>query len=41
MQWSVGVNIIEGDNNCLNPTDNATRAEVSMIFMRYLENVVD
>lgn len=40
MQWAVGAGIINGDNNALKPTGNATRAEVAIILMHYIENVV-
>ncbi len=39
MQWAVGAGIIDGDNNALKPTGNATRAEVAIMLMRYIENV--
>ena len=39
MQWAVGAGIINGDNNALKPTGNATRAEVAIMLMRYIENV--
>ncbi len=37
MQWAVGAGIISGDNGALKPQGNATRAEVAMMLMRYLE----
>ena len=39
MQWAVGAGIINGENNALKPTGNATRAEVAIMLMRYIENV--
>ena len=39
MQWAVGAGIINGDNGALKPAGNATRAEVAMMLMRYVENV--
>ncbi len=37
MQWAVGAGIINGDAGALKPAGNATRAEVAMMIMRYLE----
>jgi len=39
MQWAVGAGIINGDDGALKPDGNATRAEVAVMLMRYLENV--
>ena len=38
MQWAVSTGLIVGDNGRLNPTGDARRCEVAMIFMRYCEN---
>ena len=37
MQWAVANGIINGSNGKLNPQDNATRAEVAAILMRFCE----
>ena len=38
MNWAVGTGLLSGiGNNMLNPTGNATRAEVSTILMRFCE----
>ena len=37
MQWAVGSGIINGDNNALKPAGDATRAEVAMMLMRFIE----
>ena len=37
MQWAVANGIVNGSNGKLNPQDNATRAEVAAIFMRFCE----
>lgn len=37
MQWAVQNGLIVGSNNALNPQGDATRAEVSMILMRYIQ----
>ncbi|WP_418691566.1 S-layer homology domain-containing protein, partial [Agathobaculum sp.] len=39
MQWACGAGIINGANGKLNPQNNATRAEVAAILMRFCENV--
>ena len=39
MQWACGAGIVNGANGKLNPQNNATRAEVAAILMRYCENV--
>lgn len=41
MQWAVSTGLIVGDNGRLNPTGDARRCEVAMIFMRYCENSVE
>ena len=38
MLWAVGVGIINGDNGNLKPQGNATRAEVAIMLMRFIEN---
>lgn len=38
MQWAVGSGIIAGDNGALKPSGNATRAEVAVMIMRFIEN---
>lgn len=38
MQWAVSTGLIVGDNGRLNPTGDARRCEVAIIFMRYCEN---
>ncbi len=39
MKWAVSAGIFKGDSDGkLNPTDDATRAEMAMIMMRYLSN---
>ena len=37
MQWAVANGIVNGSNSKLNPQDNATRAEVAAILMRFCE----
>ena len=37
MQWAVVNDIVNGSNGKLNPQDNATRAEVAVILMRFCE----
>ena len=39
MQWAVGAGLINGSNGKLMPKDNATRAQVAAIIMRFLKNV--
>ena len=40
MQWAVGCGLISGKTaSTLNPGDNATRAEIATIIMRYCEDV--
>ena len=39
MNWAVGIGIINGKTDtCLNPKDNATRAEIATILHRFIEN---
>ncbi|MBE5039502.1 S-layer homology domain-containing protein [Ructibacterium gallinarum] len=41
MAWAVGAGLISGkENNNLDPSASAIRAEVATIFMRYCENIV-
>ena len=37
MQWAVANGIVNGSDGKLNPQDNATRAEVAAILMRFCE----
>ena len=37
MQWAVSNGIVNGSNGKLNPQNNATRAEVAAILMRFCE----
>ena len=37
MQWAVANGIVNGSNSKLNPQDNATRAQVAAILMRFCE----
>ena len=39
MQWAGGAGIVNGSNGKLNPQNNATRAEVAAMLMRYCEKV--
>ena len=39
MQWACGAGIVNGANGKLNPQNNATRAEVAAILMRFCDNV--
>lgn len=39
MQWAVRNGIVNGANGKLNPKNNATRAEVAAILMRFCENI--
>lgn len=41
MSWAVGEGLIVGSNNNLEPTANATRAEVAEILVRFCDNVVE
>lgn len=38
MQWAFGAKIMQGNENCLTPQDNATRAQVAAILHRFCEN---
>ena len=40
VQWTVAEGIINGSDGKLLPQGNATRAQVSAILMRFLENIV-
>ena len=37
MQWTVANGIVNGSNGKLNPQNNATRAQVAAILMRFCE----
>lgn len=37
MQWAVANGIVNGSNGQLNPQNNATRAQVAAILMRFCE----
>ena len=37
MQWAVANGIVNGSNGKLNPQNNATRAQVAVILMRFCE----
>ena len=37
VQWAVANGIVNGSNGKLNPKNNATRAEVAAILMRFCE----
>ena len=37
MQWAVANDIVNGSNGKLNPQNNATRAQVAAILMRFCE----
>ena len=37
MQWAVANGIVNGSNGKLNPQNNATRAQVAAILMRFCE----
>ena len=37
MEWAVANGIVNGSNGKLNPQNNATRAEVAAILMRFCE----
>ena len=39
MQWAVANGIVNGSNGKLNPQNNATRAEVAAILMRFCEMI--
>ena len=39
MQWAGGAGIVNGSDGKLNPQNNATRAEVATMLMRYCEKV--
>ena len=41
VQWAVGEGIINGSDGKLLPQDNATRAQVAAILMRFIENIVN
>ena len=38
MRWAVGMGLIEGSDGKLNPTGNATRAQVAAIMTRFVRN---
>ena len=40
VQWTVAEKIINGSDGKLLPQGNATRAQVSAILMRFIENIV-
>jgi hypothetical protein len=41
MQWANAVGLVNGiTSTTLNPTGNASRAQVAAILMRFFENVV-
>lgn len=40
MEWAVGAGILQGDAGKLMPTGSATRAQVAVMLMRFLQNVV-
>ena len=40
LQWTVAEGIINGSDGKLLPQGNATRAQVSAILMRFIENIV-
>lgn len=39
MQWAVGAGILHGDSGRLMPTGEATRAQVAVMLMRFVQNV--
>ncbi|MEG1525827.1 MAG: S-layer homology domain-containing protein [Clostridia bacterium] len=39
MAWAHQNGLVQGSNNALNPKQNATRAQVAAIPMRYCQNV--
>ncbi len=39
MEWAYGMGIMQGDGNGLNPTGNATRAEMAQFFMNFIQNI--
>ena len=39
MRWAVGAGILHGDSGRLMPTGNATRAQVAVMLMRFMQNV--
>ena len=39
MKWAVGVGVITGSNNKLNPKGNATRAEAASMIYKYCSKV--
>lgn len=40
VRWAVGTGLIKGDGAGLNPSGQASRAEVASIIMRFIENMV-
>ena len=40
VRWAVGTGLIKGDGAGLNPSGQASRAEVAAIMMRFIENMV-
>ena len=40
MQWACGDGMIQGNGGKLNPTGNASRAEIATMLMRFIENVI-
>ena len=41
MKWAVGEGLFKGSNGKLNPKGTATRAEISAVLKRFLENMND
>ena len=41
MEWACGINFVEGkENNNVDPTGNAIRAEMATLIMRFIEDVM-
>ena len=40
MSWAVGAGVINGANNAVNPTGDASRAEVAQVLMNFCEKVL-
>lgn len=40
-QWACGAGIMQGDGAMLNPQGSATRAQVAVMLMRFVENIAE
>ena len=40
MQWAVATGLVQGDNNAINPTGSATRAQIATILTRFIQGLL-